>query len=140
MRISDWSSDVCSSDLGKPGQKPYADIRPHGKPDQAWKCRRELERDYRVEDRRGVRYDRRRRIALARSVYQVWGLSRELRILHHEHRSGSKSSSRLRGPSRGVSQYRSEEHTSELQSLMRISYAVFCLKTKTTSRYNDTHS
>src|SRR3546814_7442547 len=27
--------------------------------------------------------------------------------------------------------YRSEEHTSELQSLMRISYAVFCLKTKT---------
>src|SRR3546814_9770776 len=27
---------------------------------------------------------------------------------------------------------RSEEHTSELQSLMRISYAVFCLKTKTT--------
>src|SRR3546814_11342942 len=29
---------------------------------------------------------------------------------------------------------RSEEHTSELQSLMRISYAVFCLKTKTTPR------
>src|SRR3546814_8567320 len=28
--------------------------------------------------------------------------------------------------------FRSEEHTSELQSLMRISYAVFCLKTKTT--------
>src|SRR3546814_7659130 len=30
--------------------------------------------------------------------------------------------------------YRSEEHTSELQSLMRISYAVFCLKKKTTNR------
>src|SRR3546814_2529375 len=30
----------------------------------------------------------------------------------------------------GVDQYRSEEHTSELQSLMRISYAVFCLKKK----------
>src|SRR3546814_2948790 len=29
---------------------------------------------------------------------------------------------------------RSEEHTSELQSLMRISYAVFCLKNKTTTR------
>src|SRR3546814_5842698 len=29
--------------------------------------------------------------------------------------------------------FRSEEHTSELQSLMRISYAVFCLKKKTTS-------
>src|SRR3546814_7407806 len=31
----------------------------------------------------------------------------------------------------GVSQLRSEEHTSELQSLMRTSYAVFCLKKKT---------
>src|SRR3546814_4164108 len=38
--------------------------------------------------------------------------------------------------------YRSEEHTSELQSLMRISYAVFCLKKKTnkkqTNHYNNT--
>src|SRR3546814_7134010 len=33
---------------------------------------------------------------------------------------------------------RSEEHTSELQSLMRISYAVFCLKKKST-KYNTTH-
>src|SRR3546814_5619171 len=31
---------------------------------------------------------------------------------------------------------RSEEHTSELQSLMRISYAVFCLKKKTTTTLN----
>src|SRR3546814_3808270 len=31
-------------------------------------------------------------------------------------------------------QYRSEEHTSELQSLMRISYAVFCLKKKKTKQ------
>src|SRR3546814_6420420 len=35
---------------------------------------------------------------------------------------------------------RSEEHTSELQSLMRISYAVFCLKKKKTSTHNDTIS
>src|SRR3546814_8182924 len=33
---------------------------------------------------------------------------------------------------------RSEEHTSELQSLMRISYAVFCLKKKTTTQINST--
>src|SRR3546814_4793192 len=33
-------------------------------------------------------------------------------------------------------QHRSEEHTSELQSLMRISYAVFCLKKKKTLIYN----
>src|SRR3546814_5529398 len=36
---------------------------------------------------------------------------------------------------------RSEEHTSELQSLMRISYAVFCLKKKkTTTQHNATHT
>src|SRR3546814_1244782 len=36
--------------------------------------------------------------------------------------------------------HRSEEHTSELQSLMRISYAVFCLKKKTTISQIDHHS
>src|SRR3546814_3534434 len=35
--------------------------------------------------------------------------------------------------------HRSEEHTSELQSLMRISYAVFCLKKKTTNTKNHIH-
>src|SRR3546814_956019 len=40
--------------------------------------------------------------------------------------SGEKDATTLNGPNCG----RSEEHTSELQSLMRISYAVFCLKTK----------
>src|SRR3546814_9134055 len=35
---------------------------------------------------------------------------------------------------------RSEEHTSELQSLMRISYAVFCLKKKKTTNKTNTHS
>src|SRR3546814_4712348 len=35
------------------------------------------------------------------------------------------------------SAFRSEEHTSELQSLMRISYAVFCLKKKTHDLYKD---
>src|SRR3546814_3395594 len=47
-----------------------------------------------------------------------------------------------RGPGRGMMGFaalypsRSEEHTSELQSLMRISYAVFCLKKKNTNKYN----
>src|SRR3546814_2555317 len=36
--------------------------------------------------------------------------------------------------------FRSEEHTSELQSLMRISYAVFCLKKKNTHKYTITKS
>src|SRR3546814_5613760 len=38
----------------------------------------------------------------------------------------------------GNGRHRSEEHTSELQSLMRISYAVFCLKKKKTTTYNQT--
>src|SRR3546814_4115690 len=37
------------------------------------------------------------------------------------------------GPATGFQRRRSEEHTSELQSLMRISYAVFCLKKKKTT-------
>src|SRR3546814_2699624 len=36
----------------------------------------------------------------------------------------------------GIVESRSEEHTSELQSLMRISYAVFCLKKKMNNKYN----
>src|SRR3546814_8845211 len=41
-------------------------------------------------------------------------------------------------PSSLVKASRSEEHTSELQSLMRISYAVFCLKKKTNSNIHHT--
>src|SRR3546814_8787299 len=37
-------------------------------------------------------------------------------------------------------EFRSEEHTSELQSLMRISYAVFCLKKKHKTHINNTHT
>src|SRR3546814_978517 len=41
---------------------------------------------------------------------------------------------------RGTERTRSEEHTSELQSLMRISYAVFCLKKKNTHAYKSNQS
>src|SRR3546814_5155884 len=48
-----------------------------------------------------------------------------------------KAEPKLRG---GIDRpgFRSEEHTSELQSLMRISYAVFCLKKKRTKQHNST--
>src|SRR3546814_2562780 len=42
-------------------------------------------------------------------------------------------------PREYVLDYRSEEHTSELQSLMRISYAVFCLKKKKQHQYKNTN-
>src|SRR3546814_1767012 len=48
----------------------------------------------------------------------------------------SMSRGRLRMPRAGAGGRRSEEHTSELQSLMRISYAVFCLKKKTMTYKN----
>src|SRR3546814_1228562 len=44
--------------------------------------------------------------------------------------SPSSSACRLTRPEPGTTSAKSEEHTSELQSLMRISYAVFCLKKK----------
>src|SRR3546814_4947544 len=89
MRISDWSSDVCSSDLQ---QYP------------ARSSLRTLVMQHKME---------------ARSNPSV-----------HRRRAGERRSSgaaRLEACPRCLGS-RSEEHTSELQSLMRISYAVFCLK------------
>src|SRR3546814_20112600 len=51
------------------------------------------------------------------------------------HRQGERMVSGCREPVIGISE-RSEEHTSELQSLMRSSYAVFCLKKKNTITHN----
>src|SRR3546814_7885091 len=45
-------------------------------------------------------------------------------------RAGGHRLARVRAQQRGAALLRSEEHTSELQSLMRISYSVFCLKKK----------
>src|SRR3546814_8230606 len=92
MRISDWSSDVCSSDLlclrlARPADPAEPDPDPAvGHP---WPV--------------GRHAVRRRRLPRPAAVGGLCDLSA--------------------GP-------RSEEHTSELQSLMRISYAVFCLKKK----------
>src|SRR3546814_9094322 len=64
-----------------------------------------------------------------------------LQIENHRIRSAGR---RLLKPFRPITRYkeeraqRSEEHTSELQSLMRISYAVFCLKKKTNN--NNKHT
>src|SRR3546814_8720341 len=65
---------------------------------------------------------------------------REGRLCQHDDPPAARSQARYTEPSCGVGEHRnlltfrlsqrSEEHTSELQSLMRISYAVFCLKKK----------
>src|SRR3546814_8502785 len=66
------------------------------------------------------------------------------RLFSQSRRSSCRESSQLRDvvrlscrPSR---QSRSEEHTSELQSLMRISYAVFCLKKKKKNKHKHTRT
>src|SRR3546814_1048010 len=62
---------------------------------------------------------------------RTWGGSKG--TLHFHARLLRSCSVRPAGPGlqSAFSEWRSEEHTSELQSLMRISYAVFCLKKKT---------
>src|SRR3546814_3031247 len=95
MRISDWSSDVCSSDL-----VPSRCREGTG----AWST-----------SRRQRQYGAQARLFLTRSADA--GLTSRTSF------SPSSMSARCKGSNR------SEEHTSELQSLMRISYAVFCLKT-----------
>src|SRR3546814_10623024 len=95
MRISDWSSDVCSSDLQELQDNVF-----HILTDIA-----------RFRQRRCIRHGER----------HIKGLGERLR------------QQSLAAPGRTHQQdvrLRSEEHTSELQSLMRISYAVFCLKKK----------
>src|SRR3546814_4943962 len=115
MRISDWSSDVCSSDLAR--------TYPRGGPRRCvQQCGRYL---YRADDHIPPRYIRRqgRRHARAAGCSQRTRLESAGRLQH-----GPKLSRPTQGKSHREFR-RSEEHTSELQSLMRISYAVFCLKT-----------
>src|SRR3546814_8063123 len=58
----------------------------------------------------------------------------QIRQLTHDYRS---SHTKAWDEHRNCNPFRSEEHTSELQSLMRISYAVFCLKKKKQTKYKN---
>src|SRR3546814_1387048 len=92
MRISDWSSDVCSSDLG---------------------------------------FDRDAQYAAGQNVRAIIVRLRvEARGAGHRHHVGADPLGLEPFGDAARNLDRSEEHTSELQSLMRISYAVFCLKKK----------
>src|SRR3546814_1726186 len=100
MRISDWSSDVCSSDLVAVNPKirfcnECIELRCIGSRDE---------------------------IA---AIPVVDRLQRRRHVGNHNGAPGKGNCEPLLQPPR------SDEHTSELQSLMRTSYAVFCLKKKT---------
>src|SRR3546814_7264684 len=106
MRISDWSSDVCSSDLADRLAADTADRRAH--------------------EQRRRRWDRWWNGALA-------GFALLVPIAGGYGYYLGNGAGEAQGYARardGTAAARSEEHTSELQSLMRISYAVFCLKKK----------
>src|SRR3546814_8076369 len=114
MRISDWSSDVCSSDLHERARRrqpfPYHLVA-RRRPDGEGKQRR---------DRR-LRMDGRRSRPHRAPAGALEGVTMQLYL---------DCDGVLADFDRGATELRSEEHTSELQSLMRISYAVFCLTKK----------
>src|SRR3546814_8164668 len=110
MRISDWSSDVCSSDL---------DLFPPLPP---------------LADQCAVRHE-----------HVVEENLVEIVMPRHVDDRADRDAGRIEVDQQlaepRITLARSEEHTSELQSLMRISYAVFCLKKKkTTTTPNNIHT
>src|SRR3546814_10160761 len=98
LRIRDWSSDVCSSDLHDADRPVGCDALRHMHVQRVGEVEA---REHRIAHRQG-------QLLLARRLYRDAGA-----VDAHP-------------PGEG----RSEEHTSELQSLMRTSSAVFCLKNK----------
>src|SRR3546814_7091679 len=115
MRISDWSSDVCSSDL----------LFPVFSPEPA---------DWSARNCWGSWH---RRKPLWRTAVFPSAADQCRPLYPQDASSRSKSADSFGGSGRRKDPpaiaLRSEEHTSELQSLMRISYAVFCLKKKHTT-------
>src|SRR3546814_9265464 len=127
MRISDWSSDVCSSDLAASGaDKPSAahDRSGEHRTTAGSACACELRRA-RCRDFRSERNQSMTRLlfvsASALALAACAGKTPPPAI--HYDAAAFRAAVEEAEP-------RSEEHTSELQSLMRISYAVFCLKKK----------
>src|SRR3546814_6582848 len=78
--------------------------------------------------------------AAFRATATNFGAARHLRVVHGVACIGALAADLRAGTANHVvNAGRSEEHTSELQSLMRISYAVFCLKKKNTKQQESTN-
>src|SRR3546814_5425051 len=116
MRISDWSSDVCSSDLSSRKTGNNSDIQSFDKTEaERWPC------------------------GIGQPAAALDGPENKPAPDHDGSGHTGKKVEPAQPPaseSAGMeSDHRSEEHTSALQSLMRISYAVFCLQ-HTTHYFN----
>src|SRR3546814_2575345 len=127
MRISDWSSDVCSSDLLVSGARTFVTAIGAGTTYPDYKhapfiVSSEIDGVDMVT-------------VVTEGIFSYCGV--KVKIDTDRHLGPEQSLVRADGEAVGHvttgeygSQMRSEEHTSELQSLMRISYAVCCLKNK----------
>src|SRR3546814_1720036 len=113
MRISDWSSAVCSSDLLRPGSSQASTLEAGQEFGGGLRHLRDLSR-----------------CRWSASGERASGCGR-VPVIEQGRISGAGNLGRARTAWNDLrAEHRSEEHTSELQSLMRISYAVFCLKKK----------
>src|SRR3546814_10372451 len=123
MRISDWSSDVCSADLRRAvDERGFGDhLAARGRDTRHRFARRQAGGDDILDHQHlGAGVD-------GEAAAQFEGAGRAL----DEDRGLAERAAHFVADDDA----RSEEHTSELQSLMRISYAVFCLKKK--KKYNN---
>src|SRR3546814_10048114 len=114
MRISDWSSDVCSSDLTACRRNPLACF--------------DIGRSTAAFVPMGIIPDQSDRKCIVRLIQRLSAQKIPVAIIGVPHLRAARVDKVIK-----TIALRSEEHTSELQSLMRISYAVFCLKKKTIS-------
>src|SRR3546814_246668 len=154
MRISDWSSDVCPSDLDTGPALPIPDWSKSLAPGCSF-CKLSTRKNTfgalkprearpSLSDEQEQKEDEREentRYRCCRAAHRLGGWH-GFRSERHRHRlgrlkprrrdvlHGRRRRHRNRQRAAGGEHHRSEEHTSELQSLMRISYAVFCLKKK----------
>src|SRR3546814_8612243 len=118
MRISDWSSDVCSSDLGT-------------NEEIATFCSTTYDVSFPIFSKISVAGEDKHPF-YAELIRSAPSAQPDGGAAMREKLSGF-------GLAPNPAPERSEEHTSELQSLMRISYAVFCLKKNTTNKTRQIH-
>src|SRR3546814_8425498 len=123
MRIRDWSSDVCSSDLHSSGSGQREDVRITAIAGGESSATRRAGATKRTKER-----------TAGRACHPGSGEGNGYRHAHPRRGYGIADDHHRRA----TDPKRSEEHTSELQSLMRISYAVFCLKKKKQHRKTPT--
>src|SRR3546814_2131473 len=126
MRISDWSSDVCSSDLGLPNDFVLPPVGTLGAPATSatgFNCTNN--NIVPGSANAAAMAAECNQVQKAKFDYPAWTAG-----IDYQATDDLFLYAKTSGAAKAGGWNRSEEHTSELQSLMRISYAVFCLKKK----------